>query len=392
MSKIQLRKSHYFGLICCLMVFACKQSPLFQGDQDRIPPGAVTNVQVTNIPGGAVITYTNPKDEDLLYVKAVYPLKEGVICDIKASRYTDTIKIEGFGDMQERQVSLIAVDGSNNESLPVITSVKPLEAPVMVLGKTLRLTEEYGGVHAYWENPTNAEVFVVVLKEDNNKEYVPIETFSNTKEKREGVIRNLGNVASRFGIYAKDRWGNQSDIKYYTLTPFYEVKFDRSKFGAIYLYGDEHDAWGWVMTNMWNGEVGDEGFHTNEGFGRWPQSFTMDLGVTGKIHRLKLWQRTTWLYARGNPMKFQVWGCETLDPTGSWSSWTKLTDCESIKPSGLPLGQNSNDDTEYALGGEEYFFPTDIPKVRYLRFLVTQVWGEVDFVHISEIEFWGDNR
>ncbi len=387
-----MRNCRFTYLIFLLMLWACGQTPIFQEENDNVPPGPVTQVGVLNIPGGAIVTYTIPSEKDLLYVKAVFTSKNGEVCNIKASRYADTLKIEGLADMQEREVSLIAVDCSLNESRPVVTKIKPLEAPVLTVGKTLKLTEDLGGVHAYWENPLKAEVSVVVLKEDHNKEFVPIETFYNTRAKSDGVVRNLENVSSRFCIYAQDRWGNQSPMSYYTLTPLFEVKFDRLKFNPLFLYGDEHDAWEWVMPNMWNDKVGDEGFHTNEGTGRWPQSFTMDLGCMGKINRMKMWQRTTWLYARGNPMKFQVWGCEKLDPTGNWNSWTKLVDCESFKPSGLPLGKNSNEDVEYALAGEEYVFPANIPKVRYLRFLVTEVWGGVDFVHISEIQFWGDNR
>ncbi len=37
----------------------------------------------------------------------------------KSSLYTDTLKLVGFGDMEPREVSLIAVDRSRNESAPV---------------------------------------------------------------------------------------------------------------------------------------------------------------------------------------------------------------------------------------------------------------------------------
>ena len=43
----------------------------------------------------------------------------------KSSLYTDTIKVVGFGDMEPREVSLIAVDRSRNESAPVKVTVNP---------------------------------------------------------------------------------------------------------------------------------------------------------------------------------------------------------------------------------------------------------------------------
>ena len=90
-------------------------------------------MNVKNIPGGAILSYTLPDDEDLLYVKAVYNLKEG-LAEAKSSLYTDTIKVVGFGDMEPREVSLIAVDRSRNESAPVKVTVNPEEPPVLTIG------------------------------------------------------------------------------------------------------------------------------------------------------------------------------------------------------------------------------------------------------------------
>ena len=61
-----------------LITWSCSESPIGQQPIDSIAPGAVSNVNVKNIPGGAILSYTLPDDEDLLYVKAVYNLKEGL--------------------------------------------------------------------------------------------------------------------------------------------------------------------------------------------------------------------------------------------------------------------------------------------------------------------------
>ena len=39
---------------------------------DNIPPGMVTIDDVINTPGGAIIYFTPPADDDLLYVKASF--------------------------------------------------------------------------------------------------------------------------------------------------------------------------------------------------------------------------------------------------------------------------------------------------------------------------------
>lgn len=388
-----MKNSILLLFVLFFIAFGCKQEPIGQQPIDNIPPGPVSNVKIENTPGGAILTFSLPQDEDLLYVKAVYSLKEGVLSESRSSLYSDTLRISGFGDITERQVKLIAVDRSRNESPKVDVTITPLEPAVITIGETLNLVADFGGVHAYWENLTRAEVSVVVLKEDNNKEFVPIQTIYSTMAAGDGAQRGLDTISGKFGIYVQDRWENRSEIKYFTLTPIYETKFDRLKFRTVSLPNDEPSAWGWVMPNMWDGIAGDQGFHTANGTGRWPHSFTIDLGVTGKISRLIEWQRQAqWIYQHGNIKKFEVWGCTTLDPSGNWASWTKLMNCVSTKPSGLPLGQTSGEDVAWAAAGEEFISSPLNPSVRYIRIKVNETWSGGDFLHISELQFYGDNR
>lgn len=383
-------------IVLGFIAFACNKEPIGQQPIDNVPVGPVSDVKVENIPGGALLSYSLPQDEDLLYVKAVYSLKDGVLSEARSSLYSDTLKVVGFGDTQEHQVSLIAVDRSRNESVPVTTTITPLEPPVTTIGTTLNLVQDFGGVHAYWDNPARAEVSVVILKEDNNNEYVPIETIYSTVANGEGSSHGMDTIPSNFGIYVQDRWENHSEIKYFILTPFYETKFDRLKFKAVVLSGDGPGHPSWPLPNMWNGTVDGAGYSSVGGTGIWPHAITMDLGVTGKMSRFVLFQRGdshSYIFAEGNPKEFEVWGCQTLDPTGNWASWTKLMDCRSIKPSGLPLAQYSDEDMDRALVSGETFVCSSLnPKVRYLRIRVTRTWAGGDNFQIGELEIYGDNR
>jgi len=119
----------------------------------------------------------------------------------------------------------------------------------------------------------------------------------------------------------------------------------------------------------------------------------MDLGVTGQLSRIRLFQRSEpYVFAEGNPRKFEVWGAQTLDPSGSWDSWIKLMDCTSVKPSGLPMGQNNNEDLDRSHNGEDFICSPTNPKVRYIRIKVTRTWSGGDNTQISELQFFGDNR
>ena len=392
----EMKNTVFILIVMIGFMVACKEEPL-GGVQpaDNIAPGGVSNIEVNNIPGGAILRYTLPQDEDLLYVKASYTLKDGVISEVRASLYNDTLTILGFGDTSERKVTLIAVDRSKNESQPVEATITPLEPPVKTIGATVDLIPDFGGVHAYWQNPTGIEIGVIILMEDQNKEYVPLEGFYSSRKMGDGATKGMDTIPRNFGIYAQDRWGNTSEIKYYTYTPIYETKFDRNKFNMVELPGDAPSSSGWVMPRMWDDIMGNQGFSSpgGGGAGSWPHSITMDLGVLGKLSRLRLFQRQEpYVFAEGNPRKFEVWGSETLDPSGSWSSWTKLMDCQSIKPSGLPIGQNSAEDVARSHDGEDFTVPPTASKVRYIRIKVTQTWSGGDNFQISELQFFGDNR
>jgi hypothetical protein len=379
------------------ILYACKEEPIGQQPIDKVAPGPVSSVTVENTPGGAKLTYTLPDDEDLLFVKAVYTRKAGgEVSESRTSLYKDTLKVEGFGDMESHEVKVIAVDRSRNESAPITVTIQPLEPEVAVIGRTLDLVADFGGVHAYWENKSRAEIAVIILQEnDSLVEYVPVETFYSSVMEGSGATRGMDTIPGKFGVYVQDHWGNRSEVKYFELTPIYETLFDRLKFRDASVPGDgPHYGGGWSLPNVWDGVWGvDQGYSSQGGTGIWPQSVTIDIGVLGQISRVRLHQRMgNYTFAEGNPRIFEIWGCQELDPTGSWDSWTKLIDCESIKPSGLPIGENTNEDIAVARDGEDFINSPQNPKVRYIRIKIIRTWAGGDNFQLTEVEVFGDNR
>ncbi|MDR1335478.1 MAG: DUF4959 domain-containing protein [Tannerella sp.] len=383
------------SILLFAILTACSEEPVGQQPVDRIAPGPVSNVTVENTPGGAKLNYTLPGDEDLLYVKAVYSRKAGEISENRTSLYKDTLRVEGFGDMQPHEVKVIAVDRSRNESTPVTANIQPLEPEIMKIGRSLDLVADFGGVLASWENSNRAEISVTILQEnDSIMEYVPIETFYSSVTAGSGAARGMDTVPGKFGLYVQDHWENRSEVKYYELTPLYETLFDRMKFRDARISGDASEVGGWPLARMWDGTKGnDSGYSSPGGTGTWPHTVTIDLGVLGQISRIRIYQRMgTYTFGEGNPRIFEVWGCQDLDPSGNWDSWTKLMDCESQKPSGLPMGENSNEDVDVAQNGEDFINSPNNPKVRYIRLRVLRTWAGGDNFQINEIEVYGDNR
>lgn len=171
--------------------------------------------------------------------------------------------------------------------------------------------------------------------------------------------------------------------------PFFERKLDKAKFKELILPTDAKTDHGWLMSNLWDEQYVAPGFATTRGIPSW---FTFDTGVSSTLKRFKTWQASDRLYIGESIRKFEIWGSNDPHPDGSWESWTKLMNGESVKPSGLPVGQNSAADIAYAKAGEGYVLPEGLPKFRYIRFKLLQNWGNAGFMTMGEITLWTGDR
>ncbi len=92
---------------------------------DKTKPGSVTNVQVKNEAGSAIITYDLPASENVLYVQASYMINGSASRQTKSSFYSDTIHVGGFEKSQDYKVTPHTVSRANVMSDPVEVTVHP---------------------------------------------------------------------------------------------------------------------------------------------------------------------------------------------------------------------------------------------------------------------------
>ena len=377
---------------------ACDEEPVGQQPMDSTPPGKITNVSSRSISGGAVLHYTLPTDEDLLCIKAIYSIDGVTEIETKASAFVDSLTIQGFGEVKQYQVKLVSVDKSRNESEVHVETITPLIPDVISVYESLNVVPDFGGLLVSWANPNRSDISVNVEIEDHNKEYVPVESFYSSMIDGKASIRGMDTIPFKFRTYIQDHWGNRSQIRYDEITPIYETEFDKLKFAKVTTSGDIHPYNGdYDIHRIWDkNNGGDPCYSSPAGTGIWPQAVSFDLGVVGKVSRLRLFQRTSnvnYIYAEGNVRNFEVWGCVDYNPgQAGWDQWTKLMDCESIKPSGLPYGQNSLEDDGVARNGEDFINDPSNPPVRYIRILVKRTWADGGNFQIGEVEIYGDNR
>lgn len=395
-----------FGILC---LAACGQDDRIGLDAtDSVAPGLPTNIKVENINGGAIISYTPPKDDDLLCVMASYMIN-GIERTTKASPYVNKLTVEGFGEVGDYQVTLKSIDKSRNESNPLPVTVSPLTPPVKFIYESLKITDSFGGVSLTWENPTRENIILEVLKNEDG-EWISLENFYSSVEDGTAKVRGLAAEPIKLGYRIRDRWDNYSQILEQESIPLYEEELDKSKFKEVNPLPGDCEAMGSLpIRNIWQGNNNMDCFHNlttteNIAIGR---TITFDMGQIAKVSRFKLWQRrgsdNEFTYTHNNLKRYVIYGCEKLTdemylggevkedgikyPT--FEGWTKIMEANCYKPSGDDSGVITNEDLEYIQNGDEHEIPLDAPNFRYIRIYMLENWSGGTFAQIGEMTFWG---
>jgi hypothetical protein len=391
-----MKKYIYFLWLLTFISFilSCKEEmkgPLMESAEI---PAPLTNITVQNIPGGAKINYTLPDDPNLLYVMATFSSREGEERVVKSSVFKNYVILEGFGDTNEYIVSLYTVSRSATKSLPMTTKIQPLTPPIKTVSQTLNVFEEYGGIGINFFNENEDQLTLYTLLRDSiTNNWYEYDRFYTSAKEWTHLVRGLAPDSTEFGIYFSDKFRNNSDTLFTTIKPLYEVEFDYSLFNIYPLADDVYRGrYSRDVSTLW----------TNSGY-LWinnadypgltiPNWFTVDTGKRYKFGRMKLWPRPGvegFLYARGVPKKFEIWGSN--NPSNNWDDWSLIGAFEVIKPSGLPLGSLSEDDWASAEAGWDFTFPRSQESYRYFRFKLVETWAGGDpYLILQYWQFWGE--
>ena len=205
-------------------------------------------------------------------------------------------------------------------------------------------------------------------------------------------------------------------------------------FTAGFEYSFMFDGLMLVANNMWHTAANSENASgTNNSLVGSPIMCTIDLGEVANISSFVIWGRyggipgaliqdggtgpggSYFSYGSYNPRKFAIWGSNTAPANvtdadiwkadGTWlNTWTKLAECEIVRPSGCPVTSYRDEDLTLhpcafppddqdmlaANAGFEFTIPLDMPAMRYIRLVVTENW---DFnirkrISIAEMSFY----
>ena len=384
----------------CILFQNCKEVIQVGPVVNSTTPGQVSNVKVENLAGAARITYTLPKDQDLLYVKAVYQLKSGKEMEVKSSYYNNTLLVEGFADTNPHSIKLYAVNRSEISSAPIEVSVTPLENPIWNTFRSLEAIPAFGGIRITAENETEKNLTVMVMV-DSLGEWVPsVDNIYTSAKQISRTIRGFAPNPKQFAITVRDKYMNFTDTLVTTLTPLFEQALPKSRYTAVTLPTDAKQQYTSTgLSKMWDGDNWNwPNISLTDVTVNGPQWVTFDTGKLAKMSRIVIWDYPEYTnsgrmyYYGGNVRFFEIWGSDNPPSDGSWNNWTRLGTFESKKPSGLPMGQQTDEDYQLANSGLSFDFDISAPKVRYLRIKTIKNWQGSSFMSIAELQVYGDPR
>lgn len=390
-----MKKIHLLGaLLVVLFSYGCSKEARLDFIDDALPaPAQVSSVIATSTPGGATLTYKLPNDENLAYVKAVYEIQPGLYREAKSSRYTDTLQLVGFGDTLTHEVKLYSIGKNEKSSEPTLVNVTPNTPPVQSVFKTAAMTATFGGVNVSFDNPNKADLAIVVMRDTTGNDTWSTEaTFYTAALSGNFAARGMESKSQKFRMYIRDRWNNKSDTLIQSLTPKFEIEIPKNTFIPLVLPTDQTvlAAAGYPIRNLWDG-VGNAGFYASSNASVLPQWITIDFGKKVLLSRFKQFMREAdHCYAGSGLKTFELWGSNSPDPDGGWTQWQLLGTFNTLKPSGLPLGQKTAEDINYAVNlGADFMFPVDPVPVRYIRLKSLETYSSTGQVVIMEMSFWG---
>lgn len=381
--------------VCILIITGCtKGDRLDHMVSSTDAPQQISNIKVAEAPGAATITYSLPNDPNLSYVKAVYEISAGVFREAKSSRYTDTLRLVGFGDVRGHEVKIYSVGKNEKASAPVVISVTPQIPPVRSVYETLAMIPTFGGVNLKFENETKAELVISLLVDSvGNNIWVPVTEFYTGASIGSFSVRGFDIKKRKFAVVLKDRWNNRSDTLVKEISPLFEKLLDRTKMKGLMLPNDAVVLGpSNTVDKLFDGKFGGVDPYGTTNASVFPQWFTIDLGQKAVLSRFKSFQRPApFSYGLSAVKVFELYGSNNPGTDGSWTNWQLLGKFNSFKPSGLPYGQINDSDVNYAATkGEDFDFNELMPPYRYIRFKTLETYDMSGQVAIVEMSFWGE--
>lgn len=420
-------KKYIFTLIILAVgaFFACnndEETPRPAGGKwENVGPIQIETV--TPINGGATITYTIPKNEEVFYVMAEYE-RNGKIYTEKSSVHNNFLTIEGFHRVPKVKAMLYKVNKLEQRSEPLEVEFEPMESLIDIAQRTWSMEPGWGGIVATWDNPRTTELGVRLLKEDSlTTDLKTVTVFFSQSQHGKNTFRPFKAEKTNFGVSFEDKWGNIGDTIRFATQPLFEVMIPKpyADFRSNIPYDNISNLSGRNMDMLWDNIVNTASRGWLTASGNSGLSITIDLKQVVKLSRIiRHPYHNNALYGQANITDYEVWGTDKIDfellkdkpywldelsvRWGAIAGVDKLTelpgrtfkdDWTYLGRSIVPAGLTSAEANALAANGVELEVPFEAKPVRYVRIFVRGITmisppPVNNYFSCSEITFYGD--
>ena len=345
------RVNYFFAGMMLMLAVSCVAPEEWEDKFDKsIVPDQVSNVQVENVNGGAIVSYTLPSPKkDLLGAKVIYSLSPGgEVLERWASAENNSIELEGYGDTNERTISVYTVHKNGNVSEGVSKEIKPLTPPIFIIRESMTVSPTWSGIQVEWDNPLRKDMGIALWVEDSISGEIELydKHFSNSIHGK-NIFRTFKSKEQNFRIEMFDRWQNYAQPLETAIIPLAETEImprDDRGFNVWSLFddlrlGESGTPWRfayrcdmrdmaqnrpfenvfdwWVNApNIWNANNNTLISHYvpgTTGLIPFPLYVTFDMGRKAVYSRFLYISRHSGAdYSTNIPVEFDVWG--TNDP------------------------------------------------------------------------------
>ncbi|BES61749.1 DUF4959 domain-containing protein [Dysgonomonas capnocytophagoides] len=375
-------------------------------DDDKvseIAPAKVTDLASSSGPGEVYLSWKNPNDPNLMYVKIEYINSKGekrykLISKDKVDKNgasADTIR--GFANTELKTFSVFTCSLKGSNQGPVNIEQAPDNPVFETVAKTVNISADYGGIRIDWKNETNSLVYIAVdyhsIADSNKKGTKKITAKANTNGEiftqlfYEELSVLIGEECI-VNMTVQDEEENSSEVKEFKLTPKVMTAISTSSW-SFPGYNDSSNS---QTIGYSSQEAGGEGaspkgrviamidgdpstfWHASwKSASDYPHWFILDLGQNYDITNVELVRR---LGNNKGQKGQQFFTCSTenaigADPT-SWA-W---------------VDQGSYSFNNETNAPQNYRFFTN-PKTRYVKvYFGTEYKGSTNYAMVSEIRVY----
>lgn len=433
-----MKRNIFIAMLTGLIALSCGDDHVNGPNGSTAIPAQLKVRDIKNISGASVIYYDRPNDKNLQYVKAVWTTDDGIEYNQTASYYTDSVKVDGFGEEGEYRVKLYSVSSGETYSEPVEVKVNPTRPPYLIAYDNLQILPTFRGIRVLSENLTGAKLAFRTFKKDlSSGEWVETGTEYTINPHIEYFNRgHAPDTLQEFRVQIRDRWGHWSPPKDESCIPWFEVELPKNLFQEVAycnLTGDgsyvpdqtgyllPSNFWGHKMhawsgsdvqfKKLWDGvaTASSSCYHTKP-FAPLPQHFTIDLGGQYNLSRFVLWPRNDAanLFRGGHPQIIRIYGAtyngpdpaELTDNLYDPSGWQDLGIFYLSRADGLfdpypGTNDRTAEDNALIAKGHEMILKASDQKVRYIRVQTIKCFStntNSGSVMIGEISVFGSDK